>query len=158
DCLQWGLARLGQVEQRRSALKHFSGIICIDELHLGEHTLLLATDPIADRIIGYRLVKVNDQEHMRCFLRTLQYWGFEPKVVVTDGSNLYPAVLKEVWPKAKHQLCVFHVLQDITNKVLAAVKRLRRQQARRGNGGRKRRRRRGAQGGARRCRGPTNKE
>src|SRR5205085_2899540 len=57
DCLEWGLTRLGQVEQRRSALKHQSGIICIDELHLGEHTLLLATDPIADRIIGYRLVK-----------------------------------------------------------------------------------------------------
>jgi hypothetical protein len=89
----------------------------------------------------------------------LQYWGFEPKVVVTDGSNLYPAVLQEVWPAARHQLCVFHVLQDVTKQVLAAVRRLRRQQARRGKGGRKRRRGRGAQGGARqRRRGPTNKE
>ncbi len=62
---------------------------------------------------------------MRCFVRTLQYWGFEPKVVVTDGSNLYPAVLAELWPTAKHQLCVFHVLQDVLNQVLAAVRRLR---------------------------------
>src|SRR4051794_36501596 len=137
-CLQWGLARLSQGEQRRFALKHFSGIVCIDELHLGDYTLLLATDPIADRIIGYRLVKANDQEHMRCFLRTLQYWGFEPKVVVTDGSTLYPTVLKEVWPSARHQLCVFHVLQDVTNKVLDGVRRLRRQQAHRGKAGRKR--------------------
>jgi Transposase len=159
DCLDWGLTRLSQVEQRRLALKHFSGVVCVDELHLGDYTLLLATDPLADRVIGHRLVKINDQAHMRCFLRTLQYWGFEPKVVVTDGSNLYPAVLKEVWPTAKQQLCVFHVLQDVNNKVLAAVRRLRRGQARRGNGGRKRRRSRGAQGGRRqRRRGPTAKE
>jgi hypothetical protein len=159
DCLDWGLARLNQTGQRQAALTHFSGVVCIDELHLGAYTLLLATDPIADRIIGYRLVTINDQAHMRCFVRTLLYWGFQPKVVVTDGSPLYPAVLAELWPTAKHQLCVFHVLQDVLNKVLAAVRRLRRGQANRGKGGRKRRRGRGAQGGARqRRRGPTNTE
>jgi Transposase len=160
DCLNWGLARLGLVEQRRLALKQFSGYLCIDELHLGDYTLLLATDPIADRTIGYSLVKINDQAHMRRFLLTLSYWGFKPKVVVTDGSNLYPAVLQEVWPSAKHQLCVFHVLQDVTNQVLAAVRRLRRGQARRGKGGRRRGRGRQSkkrQARARR-RGPTNKE
>src|SRR5690348_10379545 len=47
DCLRWGLARLNPVEQRRLALRHFSGFVCIDELHLGDYTLLLATDPIA---------------------------------------------------------------------------------------------------------------
>jgi hypothetical protein len=160
DCLQWGLARLDQAEQRRLARKQFSGYLCIDEMHLGEFTLLLATDPIADRIIGYRLVKVNDQAHMRCFVRTLQYWGFQPKVVVSDGSNLYPAVLAELWPEARHQLCVFHVLQDVTNKVLDAVRRLRRQQARRGNSGRKRPRGRQSEKQKRRQRrrGPLNKE
>jgi hypothetical protein len=160
DCLDWGLTRLTQAEQRRLALKHFSGLACLAELHLGDYTLLLATDPIADRIIGYSLVKINDQAHMRRFLLTLHYWGFEPKVVVTDGSNLYPAVLAEVWPRAKHQLCVFHVLQDVTNKVLDGVRRLRRQQARRGRGGRKRRRGRAskARQAQRRRRGPTNKE
>jgi ssDNA-binding Zn-finger/Zn-ribbon topoisomerase 1 len=138
DCLNWGLARLRQTGQRNRALKAFRGVLCIDELHLGKDTLLLATDPIADRVVGYSLVRINDQAHMRCFVRKLQYWGFDPKVVVTDGSNLYPAVLAEVWPDAKQQLCVFHVLQDVTNKVLAAVRRLRRSQARRGNGGRPR--------------------
>jgi hypothetical protein len=105
-------------------------------------------------------VKINDQAHLRCFLRTLAYWGFAPKVVVTDGSNLYPAVLQEVWPTARHQLCVFHVLQDVTNKVLDAVRRLRRGQARRGKAGRKRRRGRQSEKQKRRARrrGPTNKE
>lgn len=160
DCLDWGLSQLDFAQQRRFARENASGVLCIDEMHLGELTLLLATDPIADRVVGYRLVKVNDQAHMRCFLRTLQYWGFEPKVVVTDGSNLYPAVLAEVWPQAKHQLCVFHVLQDINDKVLDGVRRLRRAVARRGNSGRRRRRGRQSEKQKRRARrrGPTLKE
>src|SRR3954471_625409 len=157
DCLEWGLARLNHAEQRRLAKEHFSGYLCVDELHLGDFTLLLATDPISDRVVGYRLVKINDQAHMRCFLRALAYWGLGPKVVVTDGSALYPAVLKEVWPSARHQLCVFHVLQDVTNKVLDAVRRLRRGQAQRGHAGRKRRRGRPSEEQKRRARrrGPT---
>jgi hypothetical protein len=160
DCLDWGLTQLGEAQQRRLAKKHFSGFVCVDELHLGDHTLLLATDPISDRILGWSLVRINDQAHMRRFLLTLQYWGFTPKVVVTDGSNLYPAVLQEVWPAAKHQLCVFHVLQDVTNKVLEAVRRLRRAKARRGQGGRKRRRGRPTKEQKRRARrrGPSAKE
>jgi hypothetical protein len=137
DCLDWGLTRLSHQDRRRQYAREASGVVCIDELHLGEYTLLLCTDPIADRVIGYSLVKVNDKPHMRRFLRMLQYWGLDPKVVVTDGSNLYPATLADVWPAAKHQLCVFHVLQDVTNKVLAGVNRLRRGQAARGKGGRK---------------------
>src|SRR4051812_30742174 len=77
------------------------GTLGLDELHLGEFTLLLATDPIADCAVGFSLVRINDQAHMRWFLRTLQYRGFEPKGVVTDGSNLYPAVLAEHWPEAR---------------------------------------------------------
>jgi hypothetical protein len=160
DCLEWGLGQLSQADQRRLAKKQASGFVCVDELHLGDYTLLLATDPITDRVIGYSLVRINDQAHMRRFLLMLQYWGFTPKVVVTDGSNLYPAVLAEVWPQARHQLCIFHVLQDITNKVLDGVRRLRRQKARRGNGGRKRRRGRQSQKQKRRARrrGPSVKE
>jgi hypothetical protein len=160
DCLDWGLARLNQAKQRQAALRGFSGVLCLDELHLGEHTLLLCTDPIADRVIGYLLVRVNDQAHMRRFLLSLAYWGFQPKVVVTDGSSLYPAVLKEVWPQAKHQLCVFHVLQDVTEKVLDAVRRLRKQKARRGKAGRKRKRGRPTkrQQAARLRRGPSAKQ
>jgi hypothetical protein len=159
-CLTWGLDQLSLVEQRRLALKHESGFLCVDELHLGDFTLLLATDPIANRVVGYSLVTINDQAHMRRFLLALNYWGFRPKVVVTDGSNLYPAVLAQVWAKAKHQLCVFHVLQDVTNQVLAGVRRLRNQQKRRGQGGRQARRGRKSkkQQARKRRRGPTNKE
>jgi transposase-like protein len=84
-------------------------------------------------------VRANDQEHMRRFLHNLQNWGFAPKVVVSDGSNLYPRLLAEIWPEARHQLCVFHVLKDINKHVFDALRRLRQRLARQG----KRKRRRG---------------
>src|SRR5512135_3000984 len=112
----------------------------LDELHLGRYTLLLATDPLQDLPVAFALVSSNDQDHMRRFLKNLKTWGLEPEVVVTDGSNLYPMVLAELWPQARHQLCVFHVLRDLHKQVLDAVRRLRRGLARRGNRGRKRKR------------------
>jgi hypothetical protein len=81
-------------------------------------------------------------------------------VVITDGSSLYPAVLAELWPAARHQLCIFHVLKDVNELILKGVRRLARAMARRGNGGRKRKRGRPskAQQAARAAAGPTNKE
>jgi hypothetical protein len=160
DCLDWQLARLNLPEHRRRTLENFSGTLCVDELHLGKHTLLLATDPLSDEIIAFALVGANDSAHMRRFLSMLKYWGFLPFVVISDGSNLYPALLAEVWPQAAHQLCVFHVLQDVTKKVLDAVRRLRRACERRGKAGRKRKRGRPSEKAKKRraSRGPTNKE
>src|SRR6478672_7661053 len=106
DCLRWQLARLDLGSHRRLALERFSGTLCVDELHLGAYTLLLATDPLADLPVGFALVGANDQDHLRRFLRALARWGLRPQVVVSDGSALYPEVLAEVWPDAQHQLCV----------------------------------------------------
>src|SRR5215207_10099850 len=160
DCLDWQLRRLNLPEQRRRTLAGFSGTLCVDELHLGRHVLLLATDPLADEVVGFALVGTNDQAHMRRFLLMLKGHGFMPEVVISDGSNLYPAVLAEVWPDARHQLCVFHVLMDVTEKVLDAVRRLRRACQRRGQAGRKRKRGRPRKGAKQRraARGPTCKE
>ena len=91
--------------------------LCIDELHLGRFTLLLATDPLADLPVAFALVAKNDHDHMQRFLQNLANWGLNPQVVVTDGSNLYPAVLAVLWPDADHQLCVFHVIKDINRCV-----------------------------------------
>jgi hypothetical protein len=40
--------RLDLAEHRRRVLAPFSGTLCVEELHLGRSTLLLATDPLAD--------------------------------------------------------------------------------------------------------------
>lgn len=157
DCLAWQARRLDLADHRRWILERFSGTLCVDELHLGKTTLLLATDPLQDLPVAFALVGKNDHDHMRRFLQNLKAWGLRPEVVVTDGSNLYPEVLAELWPGARHQLCVFHVLKELHKLVLDAVRRLRRGLSRRGNRGRKRKRGRPAKGRARR-RGPTNKE
>src|SRR4051812_34890733 len=157
DCLAWQARRLDLADHRRWALDRFSGTLCLDELHLGQTTLLLATEPLQDLPVAFALVSANDHDHMRRFLKNLKAWGLMPEVVVTDGSNLYPELLAELWPQARHQLCVFHVLKDLHKLVLDAVRRLRRGLSRRGNRGRKRRRGGPPKGRGRR-RGPTAKE
>jgi Transposase len=159
ECLRWQLTRIDLAQHRQMVLKRFSGTLCVDELHLGGYTLLLASDPLADLPVGFALVGANDQAHMGRFLRNLACWGLQPKVVVSDGSNLYPELLAEIWPDAKHQLCVFHLLRDVLEKVLEAVRRLRQAQARRGRAGRRRRGRPSKRQQARRLkRGSTVKE
>ena len=140
DVLRDRAAELDMAAHRRMVLKHFSGTLCVDELHLGRFTLLLATDPLNNLPVAFALVGANDQDHMRRFLDNLKTWGLTPRVVVTDGSNLYPAVLAELWPEADHQLCVFHVIKDINKLILDAVRRLRTAMSRRGKAGRKKKR------------------
>lgn len=54
--------------------------------------------------------------------------GLRPEVVVSDGSNLYPELLVQIWPQARHQVCVFHLLRALLDKMLAVVQRPRRVQ------------------------------
>ena len=75
------LARLEMAEYRRRVLEHFSGTLCVDELHLGRYTLLLATDALEDFPVAFALVDANDQDHMRRFLKNLKSWGLTPEVV-----------------------------------------------------------------------------
>src|SRR4051794_33270306 len=157
DCLYREVQRLDLSEHRRWVLDRFSGTLCVDELHLGRNTLLLATDPLQDLPVAFALVATNDKDHMRRFLGNLKIWGLVPEVAVTDGSNLYPAILAELWPDARHQLCVFHVLKELHKHVLDAVRRLRRGLSRRGNRGRKRKPGRRPKSRPKR-RGLTNKE
>jgi len=138
DCLHDAARQLDMADHRQQVLKRFSRVLCVDELHLGPFTLLLATDPIGDFPVAFALVSANDKDHMERFLRNLQRSGLQPKVVVTDGSTLYPALLAALWPKAEHQLCVFHVMQDLNKLMLDAVRRLRKGLGRQGGKGRRR--------------------
>jgi transposase-like protein len=160
DVLRDHAASLDMATHRRRVLEHFSGTLCVDELHLGRFTLLLATDPLADLPVAFALVDRNDADHMRRFLRNLKTWGVMPRVVVTDGSNLYPESLGQLWPDADHQLCVFHALKSINGLILDAVRRLKAAMARRGEAGRKKKRGRKAKKArsAAGRRGPTLKE
>ena len=160
DLLRDRAASLDMAVHRREVLEHFSGTLCVDELHLGRFTLLLATDPLCDVPVAFALVDKNDRAHMERFLGNLKTCGLAPRVVVTDGSNLYPAVLAGLWPDADHQLCVFHVIKVINGLILDAVRRLKAAMARRGKAGRKKKRGRKSRkaGAAAARRGPSVKE
>lgn len=160
DCLRARVAQLNMAAHRRMVIERFSGTLCVDELHLGRFTLLLATDPLADLPVGFALVGRNDKGHMRRFLNGLKGGGLRPRVVVTDGADLYPAVLAELWPAARHQLCVFHLLKGINDSILKAVRRLAHALRRRGRSGRKRKRGRPSKErqASRAAAGPTQKE
>jgi transposase-like protein len=160
DVLYGRAQQLDMAAHRRMVLENFSGTLCVDELHLGRFTLLLATDPLSNLPVAFALVDANDQDHMRRFLNNLKTWGLNPKVVVTDGSNLYPSVLAELWPEADHQLCVFHVIKDINKLILDAVRRMRTAMSQRGKAGRKKKRgrKRGQSKGAKKRQGLTLKE
>src|SRR5947208_3664543 len=75
DCLDWKVRQTDMPGYRQWTLDNFSGTLCIDELHLGHRTLLLATDPLSDFPVAFALVSANDQDHMRRFLGNLKHHG-----------------------------------------------------------------------------------
>jgi hypothetical protein len=81
DCLDWKVRQVDMPGYRQWTVANFSGTLCIDELHLGHRTLLLATDPLGDFPVAFALVRSNDKDHMRRFLTNLKNWGFSPQVV-----------------------------------------------------------------------------
>jgi transposase-like protein len=160
DVLRDCAKELDMAEHRRKVVQQFSGTLCVDELHLGTSTLLLATDPLNNFPVAFVLVSANDHNHMLRFLKNLKNWGLMPRVVITDDSSLYPAVLGKLWPDATHQLCVFHIIKNINKLILDALRRIRAAMIRQGKKGPKKKRGRKTKGAkaARRHRGLTVKE
>jgi transposase len=111
-------------------VEEFSGILCVDEVYQDRLALLLAVDPATpdggDRLVGYELIHGQvERKDVENFLSRLKYAGIEPEEVITDGSPLYPNPLKEVWPGAAHQLCLFHESRLVTGEVYKARAALR---------------------------------
>lgn len=61
------------------------------------------------------------------FQGQLERRGLKVRGITTDGSRLYPQVLKELWPDVPHQLCAFHILKEITKAILHALAKLRKE-------------------------------
>jgi hypothetical protein len=59
------------------------------------------------------------------FKNYLDQRGLMVRGITTDGSDLYPKVLQELWPGVPHQQCIFHILREITKAVLHALAQLR---------------------------------
>jgi hypothetical protein len=70
-------------------------------------------------------------DDIRAFLRDfrahLENRGLKVKGITTDGSNLYPAPLAELFPGIPHQVCEFHVLKELTQALLHALAKIRKE-------------------------------
>jgi len=129
-CRTYSAAFDFETDYQAWVVSEFSGVLCVDEVYQGQLALLLAVDPAApdgDRLVGYQLVTGSvDADDVELFLTRLKAAGIEPAEVITDGSSLYPAVLSQIWPKAAHQLCLFHETRQVTKGVMKLINALRR--------------------------------
>jgi hypothetical protein len=108
------------------ALTDFSGYVAADELYDGPFCILSAVD---NRRYKRSLYDVLDHdpahEDIRAFLSRLKTALAARNLTLlgmtTDGSPLYPTPLAEVFRGVPHQLCQFHVVQEIVKAVVKAV-------------------------------------
>ena len=108
------------------ALADFSGYVAADELYDGPFCILSAVDNRRYKRLLYDVLD-HDPTHddIRVFLGRLKTAlvarGLALCGVTTDGAALYPAPLREVFGKVRHQICQFHVIKDIVKAVGGAV-------------------------------------
>jgi len=108
-------------------LAEFSGYIAADELYDGPFCVLSIVDNHRFHRLIYEVLDHDPtQDDIRRFFgrfkRHLDTRSLTLVGITTDGSSLYPDPIVQVFgPEVKHQLCEFHVLQEITRAVLKAV-------------------------------------
>jgi hypothetical protein len=121
-----------QTDYLDEALVNFSGYLAIDEVYDGPHCILSVVDNRRYNRLACRVLD-HDPTHkdMRAFLgefkEQLTKRHLTVRGITTDGSPLYPKILKELWPDIPHQVCEFHVLKEITKAVLRALAKLRKE-------------------------------
>lgn len=108
------------------ALADFSGYVAADEWYDGPFCMLSAVDNRCDkRILSEVLDHDPTHEDIRAFLGRLKTAltarGLTRVGITTDGSALSPEPLAELWSGVPHQICVLHVIADVTKAVLGAV-------------------------------------
>jgi hypothetical protein len=121
-----------QTEYLDEALANFSGYLAIDEVYDGPFCILSVVDNRQYNRLAFRVLDHNPtHDDIRSFLgdfkASLDQRGLLVQGITTDGSNLYPKPLKELWSDVPHQVCRFHVIRDITKAVLHAVAKVRKE-------------------------------
>ena len=108
------------------ALADFSGYVAADALYDGPFCMLSAVDNRRYKRLLYEVLD-HDPTHddIRAFLRRLKTALTARDLtllgVTTDGSALYPAPLREVFGKVRHQICQFHIVAEVVKAVVGAV-------------------------------------
>jgi len=82
---------------------------------------------LAYRVLEHDPTQQDIREFFGPFKARLDTRGLKVLGLTTDGSPLYPAVIHDVFPEARHQVCQFHVLKEINQAVLHAVAKVRKE-------------------------------
>jgi len=111
-------------------LADFSGYIAADELYDGPYCILSIVDNRTFKRVFYQVLdhdatQADVIEFFRRFQTVLTARQLTLRGLTTDGSDLYPAAIAEVFGDVPHQLCQFHVLRAINQAVLHSVAQVR---------------------------------
>jgi len=82
---------------------------------------------LAFDVIDYDPTKEDIKYFFLRFKQALDERGLTLLGITTDGSQLYPEPIAEVFPDARHQVCEFHVIAELTKAILKAVAKVRRE-------------------------------
>jgi len=116
------------------ALADFSGYLAADELYDGPFCVLSAVDARRQRRLLYEVLDHNPtRADILWFLARLNEQitarGRAVRGITTDASPLYPRPIALALGSVPHQVCVFHILKELTRAVLRVLARLRKRLA-----------------------------
>jgi len=108
------------------ALAEFSGYLAVDEMYDGPFCVLSAVDARQQRRLLYEVLDHNPTRlDILLFLVRLhdhiRKRGHGVLGITTDASALYPLPIRCAFGLIPHQICKFHILQEITRAVLRTV-------------------------------------
>ena len=108
------------------ALATFAGYVAAEERYEGPYCVLSAVDNRQDKRVVYEVLDHDPcHDEIETFLgrvkTALDARALTRKGITTDGAALSPEPIRPVFGDVPHQLCTFHVIQDLTKGVLHAV-------------------------------------
>lgn len=85
-----------------------SDVLYLDGIYLGRKAcILICCD---DRhVLGWYLCRYEHAQAWKALMSRIA----EPRMVISDGGTGFNKALKQIWPGAKHQRCVFHVFCQV---------------------------------------------
>jgi hypothetical protein len=115
-------------------LTDFSGYLTSDELYDGPFCILSIVDNRSYKRLYYQVLE-HDPDHtdvIAFFQRFQAVLQARPLTVhgnTTDGAKLYPPAIAAVFGAVPHQICEFHVLEELNQAVSQALAQARKQLA-----------------------------
>lgn len=105
----------------RNSIKWWSGVISTDEKWLKINNkwyyVLSIIDDKTGFLLDYMVVSDLKKDTWKLFFdRFYRHYG-KPNLIISDGSEAIAGAIKQVFPKTNHQLCKFHKLKNLMDRI-----------------------------------------